>query len=167
MNSKERKRGLAYIRKGYGRQRYRLFRRARKHIIFCIKRGFYLEAITLIESLIADRLESRISYVIDEDYSFKTLGNLVIKARECEKDAEILTIVDKIDQWRAQRNGALHEMVKIEEGTKLTWKERTERNRQVAIEGYRVLVEIYQRVADLNPLHTDRVFTPYDLTKLG
>lgn len=167
MGFPKRERAEAYTGKGYGTQRYWLYCAAREHILVCIQRGVYLEAITLIESLIADRLESRISYLVGENYGFKTLGNLISKTRECEKDAEIRMITDKIDHWRAKRNLALHEIVKIEKGTDLTWEERMERNRKIAIEGYQVLVEIYQRVADLNPRHIDCVFTQGDLDELG
>lgn len=163
---KKRERAKAYTGEGYGRQRYLLFDQARGHIIFCIRHAFYLEAIAVIESIIADRLESRISYLKGEDYGFKTLGGLIVEARNSDTDTEILAALDRIDKWRKERNQALHEMVKLEVGTKLTWEQRTERNKQIAIEGYRALVEIYQRVAALNPLHTDRVFSKDDLAKL-
>lgn len=166
MNSKNRERAEAFTGEGYGRQRYRLFCAARERIIFCIKRGFYLEAITIIESIIADRLESRISHLQGENYGFETLGVSIRKAKRLDNDTKMRAILDRIDEWRKERNRSLHEMVKIEKGTKLTWNERTKRNKSIAIEGYRVLVEMYQRVAALNPRHTDLVFTERDLARL-
>jgi hypothetical protein len=166
MATTKRKRAEAYTGEGYGLQRYELFCHARQHIISCMKNGFYLEAITIIESIIADRIESRVSHLKGQNYGFKTLGNLIPEAKKLDSDPEILAILDHIDKWREDRNKCLHEMVKIEEGTNLTWDERTGRNRDIAISGYRVLVEIYQRVADLNPYHPDRVFSEIDWAKL-
>lgn len=54
-----------------------LFERARLQIERSMEHGFYCEAITLSESIIADRLESRLSYLKQHNCGFRMLGELV------------------------------------------------------------------------------------------
>ena len=42
-----------------------------------MEHGFYCEAITLSESIIADRLDSRLSYLKQHNCGFRMLGELV------------------------------------------------------------------------------------------
>jgi hypothetical protein len=152
-------RGKAYEGEGYGDLRYRLFVAARKRIEKAIGAGYYCEAITIIESIIADRLESRLSYLKDEDFSFKNLGGLIKESRMLESNPDLLELMNDLDSWREARNKAIHELVKIESGKELSsWDQRMQEMGQTADEGYRILKLIYGRVADLNPLHIDRVF---------
>lgn len=163
MNKDQRRRGEAYTGKGYGTLRYDLFVHSRDHIIHCINHGYYLEATAVIESIIADRLESRLSYLKGDNFAFKTLGKLIQESRISEDDPELRAVIEEIDDWRWKRNQALHEMVKVEEGRKLSWEDRLSLNKQIAIMGFETLVKVYTRVGDLNPLHFDQVFRREDL----
>jgi hypothetical protein len=152
-------RGQAYEGKRYGSLRYQLYVAAKKRIEECIQTGYYCEAITIIESVITDRLESRLSFLKGEDFSFKTLGTLILEAGKFEQDTELIGLLKELDTWRENRNRAIHELVKVEKGKILSsWDERMQVISNTANEGYRILELIYRRVADLNPLHTDRVF---------
>ena len=77
----ERLRGEAYTGKGYGTLRYRLFVRARKRIESSIRRGYFCEAIAICESVIGDRLESRLSYLSKKNIGFRNLGHLIINLK--------------------------------------------------------------------------------------
>ena len=82
--------------------------------------NFYLEAIALIESIIADRLESLCNEVTQSDvWSFKTLERLtdfVLGEKQSKQiPQEIRDVVKGIRQWKDGRNKALHEMAKIED----------------------------------------------------
>ena len=162
MNSNSpRLRAEAYSGKGYGALRYHLFESARQHIEQSIKEGYYCEAIAIIESVITDRLESRISYLKDENVGFQNLGPAIKKLKACETDTKLISILADLDEWRKKRNSALHELVKIEDGKPmLQWSQRILSLSLSATEGYELLKQLYHRVADLNPLHISRAFDP-------
>lgn len=74
--------------------------------------GYYLEAITIMESLIADRLESYLIRATSDDrYAFKPLEKLITGLR-ASNDASMP--ISDIEIWKNARNKALHEMAKIE-----------------------------------------------------
>jgi hypothetical protein len=154
-------RGEAFTGKGYGTLRYHLFKNARDHIETCIREGYHCEAIAIIESVIADRLESRLSFLKGENVGFKTLGWLLANLAKIESDEEIQRIIALLDAWRERRNRALHELVKVEvDGSRDDWQTRLDNLGVDARDGYELLKWIYTRVADLNPLHSSRVFPP-------
>ena len=165
-DSSERRRGEAFTGKGYGNRRFLLFEAARDHIERSLELGFFCEAIAISESVISDRLESRLSWLTKKNVGFKTLGWLIKKLRKCETDPVLLLLLDELDTWREQRNGALHEMVKVADDGPVPdwqtrdsdWQIRMDELSVSARSGYELLKRLYHQVADLNPHHTDRVF---------
>ena len=114
--------------------------------------GYYLESITLIESMLSDRLESRLTYLLKTDFSFKNLGSLIKKAREIENDSILLKyLVEDLDLWRDARNKALHEMVKIADGETITWNDRVKVINEVSSNGLTLLRAIDNRLKALKP----------------
>jgi hypothetical protein len=119
-----------------GMQRYGLHKQAYARIEEAKQQGFYLEAITLIESLISDRLESRLSRLLTPEYGFQTLGSLINSVRQVETDEALKTFVTtRVDEWRTKRNSSLHELAKLSEGDERTWEERTIDLPLIAVEG--------------------------------
>lgn len=152
-------RAQAYSGHGYGTLRYNLFRQAEKRIERSIKEGYYCEAIAIIESVITDRLESRLSYLKQKNYGFLTLGSAITNLTHCETDVVICSLLPDLNKWREKRNAALHELVKIEaEKPMLGWERRLGDLSLTANEGYELLKKLYHRVADLNPRHVSRAF---------
>ncbi len=107
-----------------------------------MKGGFFLEAITLMESLISDRLESALIYygVCTPDEVFKPLG-------ENLKRLDSLGIIsdelyDEINHWKKSRNTALHEMAKISVGERPTFIARYENQKPIAEQGYAIFKKI-------------------------
>lgn len=151
-------RAEAYSGKGYGTLRYHLFERAAQHIEASIAAGYYCEAIAIIESIITDRLESRLSWLKGTNVGFQNLGKAINDLKSCETDEELKAVLLDLNSWRKQRNKALHELVKIEQGQPmLDWDQRIQLLSLSATEGYTLLKKLYSRVADLNPLHKSRV----------
>ena len=135
-----------------GQERYQLYREAFEWINKSIDEGYYLEAISLIESLLADRLESRVCFITRSPHGFKTLGPLINDIRSRETDPTLRQVVTTdVNQWREDRNKAAHEMVKIEPGKKVSWTDRVAINKQVAKEGLRILHKIHDRIRQLKP----------------
>lgn len=136
-------RAIAGKGNGIGKQRNELYRNAFRRINESIKEGYYLEAIALTESLLSDRLESRVSHLSGRNVGFKTLEKLIRQSRETETDLAFKQLVESdVNSWRGKRNEALHEMVKIEEGLEVGWDERIENLKGTAKEGLKVLRKV-------------------------
>lgn len=108
-----------------------------------IKRGFHLEAVTLIESLISERLESLIEHSLGENTQTKNLGPLI-------KQCESLNLLSKeelqdLTYWKNDRAKIIHEMVKIRSARDANWSLRMKFAGQTAREGL-VLLEKLQAI---------------------
>jgi hypothetical protein len=145
-----RKRANSASDREIGQERYELYKSAFERISAAIAAGYHLEAISIEESLIADRLESHLSYRLGKDFSFKTLGKLIDKIKSHETDPELRKLVLKdLDQWRKDRNTAAHEMVKIEVGQQMSWEARSQINQTVAETGLDLVRKIDQQTRKL------------------
>ena len=133
--------------KDIGKKRYIFYRQAFGHIAKSMEQGFNLEAISVIENLISDRLEGHLTYLLGANYSFKTLGDLIYKTKEIETD-EILKelIAQDLNQWRIKRNASIHEMVKFEEGDTNNWFGRIKDLPAIAEEGLYIYRKIDKRI---------------------
>ncbi len=152
-------RAEAYSGHGYGTLRYNLFKHAEERIEQSIQEGYYCEAIAIIESVITDRLESRLSHLKQQNVGFQNLGPAITSLQKCETNETIMLLLSDLDNWRVKRNTALHELVKIEAGKPvLKWEQRLEDLSASASEGYELLKKLYHSVADLNPRHFSRAF---------
>lgn len=101
-----------------------------------IEHSFFLEATALIESLICDRLESRIGELTDKSVEFGTLGDLLKKLNTIESDVELKYIMNNIlYKWAGKRNVVVHQAAKIELGKKKDWNEYLRLAKLTAIEG--------------------------------
>lgn len=131
-------------------QRYHLYRMAYGRISEAMDAGFYLEAITLIESIATDRLESRLSFLTGTNRGFENLGPLITSMRKHEQDPALRALVDKdLDAWREMRNASLHEMPKLAAGDSSTWEDRTLFLSIVAIEGLDILRQLSKQIRTL------------------
>lgn len=131
-----------------GMQRYDLYKQAIAWTDVAIERGFYLEAISIIESMITDRLESYLSRVLGKDVSFQTLGPLIQTIRKekiTDEELRMLAITN-LDEWRRKRNNSLHAMVKLEEGDPTTWEDRKKELPVIAEEGKEILFKVKKRI---------------------
>ncbi|MBD1824395.1 hypothetical protein H6F51_18145 [Cyanobacteria bacterium FACHB-DQ100] len=130
-----------------GQERYELYKSAFTWIKEAIDNGYYLEAISIVESLICDRLESHVSVLLNKDFGFKTLGTLINAIKQHETDPSLRSLIlDELDEWRKARNRAAHEMVKIEAGKQISWSERVKINELTAKEGLALLRKIDRQV---------------------
>ena len=133
-----------------GMQRKDLYKNASIWIKIAMSKGFNLEAITLVESMISDRLESRLSQLLGEDFSFKTLGKLISAIEKHETDARLKELVSiDLDNWRNERNEAIHGMLKLADGDTRTWQNRMDALALVASNGVELSKRIKARVSSL------------------
>ena len=125
---------------GVGMERYLLFKEGYRRISDAIQHAYYLEAITLIESMLADRLESRCGELTNQPQHFQMLGNLISGLRKVEHDDLLNKIMkQEIDSWREDRNHAVHEMMKIQSGKSDNWLTRQRKLKKIASAGLKTL----------------------------
>jgi len=134
-----------------GIARYKIYKNGIGRIQNAIKSGYYLEAITLCESLIADRLESRLKYLTGGDkYSFKTLGDIQKGIKKYETDSELRSIINsEVNKWRQKRNDALHAIGKLEEKKIEIWEDRIEKCKKIAEDGEKLRKRIFSIIDKL------------------
>ena len=143
-------RALALPGTGVGGARFSLYKEAYARINEVMAKGFFLEAIALEESLIADRLESRISFLTQSDFGFRTLEKLISQVAGKETDGQFKNLVTvDLDPWRVQRNTALHEMAKLADGDTSAWADRMKNAEAAARKGLNVLRKIDHRFKQL------------------
>ncbi len=119
-----------------GIDRYEIIKLAMSRFNTAIEHSFFLEATALIESLICDRLESRIGELTDKSVEFGTLGDLLKKLNTIESDVELKYIMNNIlYKWAGKRNIVVHQAAKIELGKKKDWNEYLRLAKLTAIEG--------------------------------
>ena len=99
-----------------------IFKQAHKRVNYSISKGFHLEAIAIIESLICDKLETSVTVITGQQISPKNLGPLIkILENLPEFPSELIL---EVNQWRRDRNLVMHQMVKITHREVFDWKSR-------------------------------------------
>lgn len=122
-----------------GKYRYDVIKRAIGRYKEAFDSGYYLEAITLAESLIADRLESRALFLGNTGSDFSTLGQL---CKTLSGDSVLSSVIPKINSWRSNRNTSLHELAKIEDGDDISFETKYLQTKQIAEEGLGIFREL-------------------------
>jgi hypothetical protein len=150
---------------GVGKKRKTLYAAAFNRIDGAIKIGFYLEAICLIESIMADRLEARVAWLTNQTIrKFDNLGPLLnllqpdkrkTKRRKIvtglpESDREALKIYKEVNIWRDVRNKAVHEMAKLHETDQPSWEDRYRELHDIAVKGRNVGRRLSTKIRSLN-----------------
>lgn len=107
------------------------YKRARRAIVS----GFYLEAIVLIESLIADRLESVLAALSDAPVKVRTAGQA---ARDVRKYGDVMDegLLAEVSAWSHGRHQWVHEFAKVTVQDHLAWRGRLSDARDIALAGF-------------------------------
>jgi hypothetical protein len=128
-----------------------------KWINYSIECGFYLEAIAVLESLISDRLESRLSYLKGENVGFQNIGTLNEQICKYEptfnEDYSQLLIETlkgdnpklngfNLKSWTKKRNEVIHQMSKIEQNNFIPFVEKKLSAKSIAEDGIKLFREI-------------------------
>lgn len=138
-----------------GQARGNLYSRCLGRISAAVADGYVLEAITLLESLMADRLEARMASIHQQDpekRKFSTLGRLVqeLTGRKSAESEEAKRIYREVEKWSDGRNKAIHEFAKLQEGSTRTWETKYEEARQTAADGEKLFRDLNRIVTKLN-----------------
>lgn len=153
-HKEQRTRAIALADNDIGQKRYVLYKNVITRINQACQDGYYLEAITLLESLITDRLESYLTFIKGENVGFENLGKLIdifkSKALADKIDDELRnTVLQDVNEWRKKRNAVLHEMAKIDFGNQQTWEQKCQELDKIADDGLSIFRKIDKRLTAL------------------
>jgi len=141
---------------GLGDRRYQRFCDAFGRVTDCVKERYYLEAIAILDSLICDRLNSRLAYLnesvewreaacgrlcwklLDED---GTASKKKFAGKGHDKDEEFRKAIEDIQKWARKRNEALHHTATLfrDKDSQDDFATLLESHKQVAIDGIKYL----------------------------
>jgi hypothetical protein len=122
-----------------GMERYEIIKSAITRYNNAIEHNFFLEAIALIESLICDRLESRLGELKKVPITFNTIGNLLKELQKIEEEKVLIEIMnERINRWRVDRNYSIHQSAKIEYGRSKDWQSFLKQAELTAKEGRKI-----------------------------
>jgi hypothetical protein len=142
-----------------GTQRYRLLKAAFAHAQRAIRDGHYLEAITILESLIGDRLGSLVGGSLGHAITLRhTISGIAKIAKTNSPVADqlmangaprapfptdvLLFITDEVLAWWDVRNEAVHGMAKLRQVDDAPFAERYAALSFAATEGVRILQKL-------------------------
>lgn len=100
-----------------GEKRHQTYRHVIEQYHLAMSQGFYIEAISLMESLIGDRPESLANELSDSDaYFCTTLERLLTflcgRNQAPQLPDNLKEVLNEICVWKNERNRAIHEMAK-------------------------------------------------------
>ncbi len=150
----ERLRQINLPKSNTGKLRASLYKSGRAQIKSALEQGFYLEAIALTESMIADRLEARWAWRNNQAphaRRFSTVGSLAKRLLEADKKTSAIRAYQRAVDWAKKRNEALHEMFKLHEAEQcVDWRSRYSHLESVAKEGIATANAVDAEVKKLN-----------------
>lgn len=159
VNQQHRPRKLRAVNGGpktpVAQNRKALYRCALTRVSEAVENGYCLEAITLLESLIADRLESRTARIhdeADEKRIFSNIRKLVdpLAGKNSPEPEEAKNLYREIAAWSGRRNEAIHEFAKLAENHELTWEQKYEAATKAAHDGLQLFRRLDGMVRKLN-----------------
>lgn len=133
---------------GLGERRYKRYCGAFDWVVHCVDAGYFLEAIAVLDSIIWDRLSSRLGYlsgarVDDRDTLAKICTGLVGASGEggFERETSFRDVELQIKQWGRKRNHAVHATAKVfrDETSDTDFRAISQLHKETAEEGIRYL----------------------------
>lgn len=129
-----------------GTQKYNDYKVAHAIAKRAFDNGFYLEPIALYESMISDRLASRLNDLGIDTLDFGTLG-LLIDAMKHEPNTKLRDLIVKdVFEWKENRNKALHEIAKREKDSTITIHEKYAACKAIAEQGKKLYAELSKQL---------------------
>ncbi len=116
-------RAQAQPRSGLGDARHRLLRAAANQAAAAYELGFAVESLMLLESILADRIESRMQYLSKKPVP-RSLGPMLDALRAVENVEAFRALIGRVQAWKDDRNEAAHGMAKLMDRDGPSWEER-------------------------------------------
>lgn len=127
------------------RQRYELYKLANEQLKKAYGAGFYIECVSICESIIADRIEARLQFLRRDRMKpshVDSLGRLLkqIQDIEDEEQTDLREAYVLIRDWGKARNAAIHQFVKVtDHNQQLCGRDRIRQAKTAAREGIRLM----------------------------
>ena len=134
-----------------GGVRYVMYKHAWDRYNEAYEAKFYIECIALVESLIADRMESLANEISSSsNYSYTTLERLTNylfgKKQAPKLNESIIQTIGKVIDWKNGRNKAIHEMAKLTEDLDETFDKKYSELSQIADNGRELFNELNNEI---------------------
>ena len=140
-----------------GAVRWELYKRAIERWHNAFEKGFYLECIVITDSMIADRLEARRSFLLGKDAdnvgTFQPIGNTLrrLAKEETSDDKKLIEAIEKVSAWVDLRNKAIPRLVKVNNfDLDKTFDDKIAEYRKTALEGFEAHKKLSAAVKRLN-----------------
>ena len=119
----------------------RIWARASIQLRDAMEDGYWIEAVAIEESMMADAIESYLQkhYKVDKFLELGDAISAVLKLNLIEKD-EALFI--RARRWVNERNAVIHELMKVNKKNQLSWEQKMNNNLGVATEGQELAKEL-------------------------
>jgi hypothetical protein len=138
------------------RQRYDLYRLANEQLKAAYEAGFYIECVSICESIISDRIEARIQFLrraTDKPSHIDSLGRLLkqVEDIESEDQTELRAAYVAIREWGNARNETIHQFVKVtDQNNQADAKDRIQQAKIAARDGRNLMRLIAQLIKKQN-----------------
>ncbi len=130
---------------GLGTARYQEIHRASEQAAKAHLNGFSIEALMLMESILSDRIESRLRYLRDLRGAKRampaSLKGMLEELQSCETVPGFRDLARRADAWRGARNEAAHGMAKIADLEGARWVDKYSAVAAAVIEGAQILLD--------------------------
>jgi hypothetical protein len=130
------------------RLRYELYRSANEQFKAAFEAGFYIECVSICESIISDRIEARLQFLrrgTNKPSHIDSLGRLLKQVTDIEPEdqIELRAAYVSIREWGNARNETIHQFVKVTDQNPLANpKERIQQAKTAARQGVRLMRRI-------------------------
>jgi hypothetical protein len=130
------------------RQRYDLYKLANEQLKAAYEAGFYIECVSICESIISDRIEARLQFLrraTDKPSQIDSLGRLLkqVEDIESEDQTELRAAYVSTREWGRARNETIHQFVKVtDQNHQSSCDDRAQQARAAARNGIRLMRKV-------------------------
>jgi hypothetical protein len=125
--------------------RYQLYKAANEQLKSAYELGFYIECVSICETIIADRLEARIQFLAresDDPTHLRTAAQAARRLLDIEpaENADLRELYASVVAWSADRNAVVHQFVKVADGDgQVSAEERAAHAKRTAASGRKIM----------------------------
>lgn len=127
---------------GLGTARYDIIQKAAQQVASAHSSGFCVESLMLLESILSDRIQSRLDHLRGGPLQARpALGQMLKEWEKLENVSDFADLIPRVDAWAKTRNEAAHGMAKLPDLDGPTWDERYATASVATLIGAKILLE--------------------------
>lgn len=142
------------------RQRYDLYKLANEQLKAAYEAKFYIECVSICESIIADRLEARLQFLrrdTEKPPYVASLGSLLkqLEDTRAEVQMDLNEAYEAVREWSKARNATIHQFVKVtDRNHQSDGDDRIRQAKAAARDGIRLMRKVSALVRKHNSWHS-------------